>query len=201
MTNLEISNEKVTFKDLVKRVDKARKLVAISLDNVTIDGSERDMVDFSKSVRGLPDLEEFSLVNVKVIDAEVNLDQVVSMLLVTVDNLTTVKLEKVPVTSSSLAAIGYCSSVKNLLLTNSGWNDEDAIKIAAAVAQNSSVEKIDLTGNDLSDTGCVAFANAVNKNTSLQEVKLDGNGKISGTELNKIQGTLQERISAGATAA
>jgi hypothetical protein len=181
-------------------VDKAPKLALFKLEEVELDGTEDDIVALSKALRGHSYLEEFYMTSVTLTDSTLTLDQVVSMVLVSVPNLTLIKLEKVPVTASSLAASAYCTSLKKLLVPNSGLTDKDAIKLAQAVTQSASIELIDITGNDLTDRGCVAFSTALNKNTSIQTIRLEGNGKISGEQHSLIETTLRERAGGRAQA-
>jgi hypothetical protein len=182
-------------------VDKAPKLDVFKLEEVELDGTENDINDLSKALRGHPYLEQFHMRSVTLTDSTLTLDQVVSMILVSVPTLTVIKLEKVPVTASALAAAAYCNSLKTLSVPNSGLNDTDAIKIAQAVAESASIQLIDITGNDLTDLGCVAFASALDKNTSIQTIRLEGNGKISGEQRSLIETTLREREGGMAQAA
>jgi hypothetical protein len=193
MTLIYVKDEKMTIKNLIGMVDKAPELDVFKLEDVELDGTANDVMDLSKALRGLPYLEEFHLTSVTLTDSTLTLDQVVSMMLVTVPDLTLIKLEKAPVSASALATVAYCSSLKSLLLPKSGLTDEDAIKLAEAVAQSASIELIDISGNDLTDLGCVAFSTALNKNTSIQTIRLGGNGKISGEQRSLIETTLRER--------
>ena len=157
----------MTIKSLIGMVDKAPKLDVFNLEDVLLDGTANDIIDLSKALRGLPFLEEFHMTNVTLTDSKLTLDQVVSMILVTVPNLTLIKLEKTPVTASALATAAYYNSLKTLLVPNSSLTDKDAIKLAQTVTQSASIQLIDITGNDLTDLGCVAFLTALNKNTSI----------------------------------
>jgi hypothetical protein len=201
MTLIYVKNETMTIESLIGMVEKAPKLCTFKLEEVELDGTENDVIALSKALRGHPYLEEFSMTSVTLTDTTLTLDQVVSMVLVSVPNLTLIKLEKVPVTASALAASAYCTSLKKLLVPNSGLTDKDAIKLAQAVTQSDSIELIDITGNNLTDLGCVAFATALNKNTSVQTIRLEGNGKISGEQRSLIETTLRERAGGMAQAA
>jgi hypothetical protein len=143
-------------------------LDTFKLEEVELDGTEDDVIALSKAFRGHDYLEEFHVINVTLTDSTLTLDQVVSLMLVTVPGLTLIKLEKVPVTASALATVAYCSSLKALLVPNSGLTDKDAIKLAQAVTQSASIQLIDITGNDLTDLRGVAFFTALNKNTSIK---------------------------------
>jgi Ran GTPase-activating protein (RanGAP) involved in mRNA processing and transport len=192
MTLIHVKDEKITIRSLYGMIDRASKLDVIKLEEVELDGTEHDITNLAKVLRGHYYLEEFSLTSVTLTDSSLTLDEVVSMLLVTVPDLMLVKLEKAPISSSALATAGYCTSLKTLLVPNSGLTDEDAIKLAKAVAQSPSIQCIDISGNDLSDLGCVAFANALEKNTSIQTIRLEGNGKICGESRSLIDTTLRK---------
>jgi len=193
MSTISFSNETLSFKDLSKKVEKDDKMTTFRLKDVKIEGGERDMVTFSKAFRGHPNLEVFELVNVTVLDADVTLDQVISMLLITVPCIETLKLDSTKISSDAIATVGYCSTLKNLYMPNNDINDEQAKDIANAIAQSKTVEKIDLTGNDLSDVGCLLFSKCLEKNLTISEIKLDGNGKISGENMSKIELKLRDR--------
>jgi hypothetical protein len=191
----------MAIKSLIGMVDKAPKLDVFKLEEVELDGTANDIIDLSKALRGHPSLEEFHMTSVTLTNSKLTLDQVVSMMLITVPNLTLIKLEKTPVTASALATVAYCHSIKTLLVPNSGLTDKDAIKLAQAVAQSTSIQLIDISGNDLTDLGCVAFSTALNKNTSIQTIRLEGNGKISGEQRSLLETTLRERAGGMAQAA
>jgi Leucine-rich repeat (LRR) protein len=201
MTLIYVKDEKITIKSLCAMIEKAPEMDVFKLEEVELDGTKNDISELSKTLRGHPDLQEFYMTSVTLTDSSLSLDEVVSMMLVTAPDLRLVKLEKVPVTSSALAALGYCTSLKTILVPNSSLTDEDAIKLAEAVANSPSIELIDISGNDLSDLGCLAFATALDKNTSIQTIRLEGNGKISGERRTQIETTLRDRDGGRAQAA
>jgi hypothetical protein len=201
MTLIYVKDEKITIKSLISMVNTAPKLDVFKLEDVELDGTANDIIDLSKALRGHDYLEEFHLTSVTLTNSTLTLDQVVSMMLVTVPHLTLIKLERSPVTASALATAAYCNSLKSLLVPNSGLTDKDAIKLAQAVTQSTSIQLIDISGNDLTDLGCVAFSTALNKNTSIQTIRLEGNGKISGKQRSLIETTLRERAGGMAQAA
>jgi hypothetical protein len=201
MNLIFVKDEKMSIKSLIGMVDKHPKLATFNLEDVELDGTENDVIALSKTFRGHDYLEEFHMTNVTLTDLTLTLDQVVSLMLVTVPGLTLIKLEKAPVTASALATVAYCSSLKSLIVPNSGLTDKDAIKLAQAVTQSASIQLIDITGNDLTDLGCVAFFTALNKNTSIKTIRLEGNGKISGEQRSLIETTLRERAGGMAQAA
>lgn len=193
MTALEITGETTSFKTLATAVFKDDGLEVFRLEDVTIQGSERDELDLSKAVRGHPALKEFTIKNAKVGEESLNLDGVISMLLVTAVKLEKLHLENCSITSSALATLGYCSTLKELKLVNLSLKDSDAGIIAGGVAQSQSIKTIDLSGNDMSDLGCVAFKNALDKNTSLCTLSLNGNSQISSENLGLIESQLRNR--------
>lgn len=192
MSSLEITDQTISFKTLTSKVDKDDSFKKFVIKNVKIEGGERDMIDFSKSFRGHPCIREFEASNVTVLDSSVDIDQVLSILMITCPKFETLKLEKMPVSASSVSTIGFCSTLKTLELRNCGLKDSDAAGIAQAIAQSSSLEKVDVSGNDMSDPGCIAFAAALDKNLSLQTLCLDGN-EISVENRSKIDTKLQQR--------
>jgi Ran GTPase-activating protein (RanGAP) involved in mRNA processing and transport len=201
MTLIYVKDEKMAVKDLTRMIEKATDMNVLKLESVVLDGTEDDIISLSKAIRGHPYLEEFRWSDVTLTDLSLTLNQVVSMLFVTVPDLHVVQLEKLPITTSALATAGYCTSLRQLLLPNSNLNDKDATFIADAIAKNPVLEVIDLSANDLSDIGCVAFANALQKNTSIREIKLGGNGNISSATKSQIETTLRNRDGGSAQAA
>jgi hypothetical protein len=202
MSLIFVKDEKMTIKSLCAMINKAPEMDVFKLEDVELDGTKDDIVVLSQTIRGHPYLEEFYMTSVKLTDSSLSLDPVISMMLVTAPDLRLVKLEQVPnVSSSALAAAGYCTSLKTIMVPNSNLSDEDAITLAEAVAQSPSIELIDISGNDLSDLGCVAFARALDKNTTIKTIRLEGNGKISGEQRSLIETALRERAGGGAQAA
>lgn len=193
MTVVEITNESVTFATLASRVEKDDDIEVFRLKDVKIGGGESEMIRFAKSFRGHPSLEEFSLANVTVTDAAVDLEQIISIVLVTVPNLEKVRIEETKVPNSALATIGFSVTIKELLMPNCNLSDDDITEISSAIAQNKSLETVDFSGNDLSDAGSLTMSTALAKCTSLHVLRLDGNGKISGESRKKIELQLRER--------
>jgi Ran GTPase-activating protein (RanGAP) involved in mRNA processing and transport len=201
MTLIYVKDEKRTIKSLCAMIERASNLDVFRLEDVVLDGTNEDITNLSKCLRGHHYLEEFDLTNITLTDSSLNLDAVVSVLLLTVPDLMHVKLEKVPVTASALAKVQYCSSLKTLRVPNSDLTDEDAIELAKALAQSPSIRFIDISGNDFSDLGCIAFVTALEKNTSIQTVRLQGNGKISDEHHTLLATTLRDRAGGKAHAA
>ena len=147
MTSIYVKDEKMTVASLCAMINKAEDMTVFKLEDMVLDGSNNDVIELSKAFRGHQYLEEFTLENVSLTDASLTLDQVVAIILVTVPDLTLLKLEKSCVTTSALAAVGYCTSLKRLIVPNSNLNDKDAVKIAEAVAESPGIEEVDMSGN------------------------------------------------------
>jgi hypothetical protein len=198
MTQIEYSNTSVSFTDLAKDLNQSG-VTSLTLKDVTITGDDMDEFGFSKAIRAHDTLEEVSLTNVTVADAEASLNNAISMLLVTCPKIRVLLLDNTRVsTSGSIAAAAYCTSLKQLLLRNNGLEDADAAQIADAVAQNGNIQSLDLTGNSMTDVGCAAFGKALQKNISLNVLKLDGNIGISGGSLSEITATMSKRSATAA---
>jgi Leucine-rich repeat (LRR) protein len=201
MTLVYVKDEKMNMKKLADMIDRFPEMDVLKLEGVEMEGKEEDIIDFSKALRGHPYLDEIHMTNITMTDSSLNLDQVVSLVLVTVTDLKILVLENVPISTSALASVGYCPNLKTIAFPNSNFTDTDASVLAKAVTQSGSIELIDLSGNDLSDLGCVAFSNALKKNTSIQTIRLEGNGKISGKQRTQIETTLLDRAGGNAQAA
>jgi hypothetical protein len=196
MTLIYVKDEKRTIKSLCAMIDKAPKMDVFKLEEVASDGSKGDIIVLSKALHGHPCLEDFHMTSVTLTDASLSLDKTVSMIMDSVPDLSHVKLERVPVSSSVLAAAGDCASLKTPIAPKSGLTDKNAtITLAEAVAQCPSIKLIDIPDNDLSDLGCVTIAAAaVDKTSSPQTIRLEGDGKI-------IETTFRERAGGRAHAA
>jgi Leucine-rich repeat (LRR) protein len=193
MTLVYVKEEKMSIKSLAAMTERFPEMEILKLEEVELEGTDDDIIALAKALRGHQYLEEFRMANVTLTDKSLSLDHGVSIVLVTVEHLKVVKLEKVPISSSALASVGYCTGLKKLSFPNSGLTDKDATALASAVTQSTSIEVVDISGNDLSDLGCIAFATALKKNTSIQSIRFDGNGKISGEQRNLIETTLRGR--------
>jgi hypothetical protein len=207
MTLIYVNDEKTTIESLCAMIDKAPKMDVFKLEEVASDGSKGDIIVLSKVLREHPCLEAFNMTSVTLTDASLSLDQTVSIILVTVPDLSHVKLERVPVTSSALArfvspsalaAAGYCTSLTTPIAPKSGLTHKDSIKLAETVSQSPSIQLSDIPDNDLSDLGCDTFATVVDRNSS---INLEGDGKISGKQRTPIATTLLARAGGNAHAA
>jgi hypothetical protein len=112
MTLVYVKDEKRTIKSLCAMIDNAPRMDVFKLEEVDLDGTKGSIIVLSKALREHPCLEEFHMTSVTLFDASLSLDQVISMIMDSVPNLSQVKLEKVPVSSSTLATAGYCTSLK-----------------------------------------------------------------------------------------
>jgi Leucine-rich repeat (LRR) protein len=193
MTLIYVKDGKMSMRELAAMIDRIPEMDVFKLKRVSLDGTEDDIIALSKTLRGHPNLDELRMIDITLTDSSLNLDQVVSLVLVTVTDLKVLELENVPISTSTLASVGYCPNLKTVAFPNSNLTDKDASVLAKAFAQSDSIELIDLSGNDLSDLGCIAFASALVKNTSIKSIRLEGNGKISDEQRTQIETTLLER--------
>jgi Leucine-rich repeat (LRR) protein len=201
MTLIYVKDGKMSMRELAAMIDRIPEVDVFKLKRVELEGTKDDIIALSKTLRGHPTLHELRMTDITLTDSSLNLDQVVSIVLVTVTDLKVLELENVPISTSALASVGYCTYLKTVALPNSNLTDKDASVLANAVTQSDSIELIDLSGNDLSDLGCIAFASALVKNTSIKSIRLEGNGKISGEQRTQIETILLERAGSNAQAA
>lgn len=188
------------MKELAAMVDKFPEMDVFKLQGVELEGTKFDIIALSEALRGHPTLGELHMINITLTDSSLNLNQVVSSVLITVAGLKVLKLQNVPISTYVLTSVGYCANLKTVAFPKSNLNDEDASVLAKAVTHSNSIELIDLSGNDLSDLGCIAFASALVKNNSIKFIRLDGNGKISVEQRTQIETTLFGRAGGDAQA-
>jgi Leucine-rich repeat (LRR) protein len=136
-------------------------------------------------------LESVSFRNVLFTDSTFDLTQIISVVLVSVDNLKFLKLEKSKFSSSVLTCIAYCPSLKTLQVPGNNLTDEDVVKIAEGMEHASSIEAIDISNNDLTDLGCHAFSVAIKKNNHVHSINIEGNAKISFERRNSLVKSVQ----------
>jgi hypothetical protein len=172
MTLIYVKDEERTMKSLCALIDKAPKMDVFKLE----DGIKGDIVILSKALHRHPCLEEFHMTSVTVTDAPLTLDQTVSMILVSVPDLSHVKIKKVPVS---------CTDLTTPIVPKSGLTDKDAITLAKADARSPSIELTYAFSHDSSDSGCVPSATAPVKNFS--------NGRITAEQRTLIETALRER--------
>jgi Leucine-rich repeat (LRR) protein len=201
MTLIYVKDGRMSMRELAATIDRIPEMDVLKLKRIELEGTEDDIIALSKTLQGHPNLDEIHMTNITMTDSSLNLDQVVSLVLATVTDLKVLELENVPISTSALASVGYCTYLKTVAFPNSNLTDKDASVLAKAVTQSDSIELIDLSGNDLTDLGCIAFASALVKNTSIKSIRLEGNGKISGEQRTKIETILLERAGGNAQAA
>jgi hypothetical protein len=175
MSTIEYTNTSVSFAELVTAVKSNDYATAFRLNQVVISGGEDDCVDLSRALRGHPCLKEFSLIDVSCEAEGVDLSQVVSMVLITLPKLEILKAERTTLTAAALTTVGFCSSLKMLILPNNGLTDKDAVTLGDALAASHSLQLLDLRGNKMTDVGCATFANVIGKSMSLCSFLLDEN--------------------------
>lgn len=197
MTDIVFENGTASFDDLTFRLRRDDEAQLLLVKDCTIEGTEDDALALSKAIRGHPSIKELNLHNVRCSDEATGFDQVIAMALVTLPRLRILDLNNVQVSASALATIGFCTTLRELSVSNCGLEDDDLTIIAAGLAQSKSIEVIDLRGNKMSDVGCAAITSALDKNFSLRSVKLGGDG-ISVENCKKIQGKLQQRMAKAA---
>jgi hypothetical protein len=100
MTLIFVKGEKRTIESLCAMIDKAPKMDVFKLE----DGTQGDIIVLSKALCEHPCLEEFQTTSVTLAESSLSLDEVLSMMLVSVPDLMHTKLEKVPISSSASAA-------------------------------------------------------------------------------------------------
>jgi hypothetical protein len=106
MTLIYLKDEKGTIKSLCAMIDKAPRMDVFKLEEV-LDGTKGNIIVLSKALREHPCVEEFHMTSITLTDASLSLDQVVSVIMDSVPDLSQVKLERVPVASSASAMAGY----------------------------------------------------------------------------------------------
>lgn len=192
---VEKSNTKISFKELTELV-QPEGVQELVLTNVQITGDEDEEFFFGRAIRGHPSMQKITLTNIT-LDEGMTLDNIVEMVLISCHELTSLKLDKVPVRAKSCGTLVYCQTLQHLALPNNGFNDVDAKLIADSVESNESVTSVDLSGNCISDVGCKSLRNCLEKNQVIQKIVLDGNS-VSGAETAKLDSKLQTRIAMAA---
>ena len=197
MSVIDHSNVEISFAQLNQEIADTG-LTAFRLSEVAINGDEDDMYTFVRSFRGHPNIRELSLNDVSCTAPEVTLDNLVSTVLVSLPNIEILRLDKMAFSSSTVASVGYCSTLAELSLRNSSITDKDAGVIAQALSDSDSIQSIDLTGNkELSDMANALFAQALDKNMSLRTIKLD-DLKTGGEHRATLTQKLSQRTSQAA---
>jgi hypothetical protein len=176
MTLIFVKDEKRTIKSLCAMIDNAPRMDVFKLEELELDGTKGNIIVLSKALRAHPCLEEFNITSVTLTDATLSLDQVVSMILVSVHDVKHIKMEKVPISAGSCNS----TSLETPIVPKSGLTDKDA-------AQSPSIPLSDTLDSGVSDLGCDAFATAKDKNSVIQTVHLEGGGEISCEQRSQVK--------------
>jgi hypothetical protein len=192
MTSVYVKGENMTIKSLCARIDNAPRMDIFKLEEVEPDGANGSIIVFSKALRGHPCLEEFNMTSVTLTDATLGLDQVVSTILDSVPDLKHIKLEKVPVSPSTLATAGNHTRLKTPSVPKRGLTDKDA-------AQSPSNQLTDIPLSGIVDH--IASDLGPDKNFSIQTVHLEGVGEICSEQRTQVETTSPKRAGGNANAA
>ena len=187
-TNLEIRNKTLTFTNLLRMTAQAGgdQLESLVLEDVTIQGNQGDL-EFLRFLRGHPHLTALTFSAVKIVEAgAIDLDVLVSALLVSAPHLTTLSIADCPDVTTALQCVGYSSGLKSLDWESTTLQDSDAMNLATAVAQMVSLEKLSLASAEMTDAGRQAFVRAIekSKNSKIQSLKVG----IEEVDMTKPQG-------------
>jgi hypothetical protein len=115
MTLIYVKDEKRTIESLCAMIDKAPRMDVFKLEELELDGTKGNIIVLSKTLRGHPCLEEFNMTSVMLKDASLSLDEVISVIMDSVPDLSHVKLVKAAVATSALAATGNRTSLKTTM--------------------------------------------------------------------------------------
>lgn len=183
-TTVEFSNTSLSLVELTRLVDQDT-VQQVRLDNVQLQGSDDDMYQLSRKLRGHPSLEVFSCKKVST-EEGTSLDAAVSCLLVSAYKLQTLHLEETPVTSSALLAVAHCTSLRHLELPNNGYSDDCAQIIVKGLidSHDELIKTLDLSGNKISATTSKGLKSSLDSVKSLEVVKIDSvsassNGRLA----------------------
>ena len=179
MPSLTIKNEQISYRDILQKLEECKNLSSLTLENLVVSGSSDDVFDLSRFFRGHEDLKSISFRQVKTGDAEADLSQILSTLLVATYNLTDLTVDESDFSMGSLKCIAYAPNLETLHLANNDLKDEDAVAIADALSKSKTITSVDLSNNDLTDFGCHAFKDALKTNNHVNSLNLDGNSQIT----------------------
>lgn len=172
--SFDLTNESITFSALVAKLEACNHLERLSLDGVTLEGNEDDVHVLTKYFRGHSHLESASFRNVQFSDAEVDLELILSMLLISSDKLTELSVEGCSVKSSVITSITYNSTLESIRMVDCGLTDEDVMKLVDALAKASTITSVDVSGNNISDLASHAFTQGLKQKTKVTSVQVDG---------------------------
>jgi hypothetical protein len=83
MTLIYVKDGKMSMRELAAMIDRIPEMDVFKLKRVSLDGTEDDIIALSKTLRGHPNLDELRMIDITLTDSSLNLDQVVSLVLVT----------------------------------------------------------------------------------------------------------------------
>jgi hypothetical protein len=184
-------------------MDSVPDLRHIKLEKVPVSPSALTTAGYCTSQKtpmdGNPCLEEFHMTTTTLTDASLSLDEVPLMTQDSVPELRHVELETEPASSSTLAAVGYCTNLDTPIVPKSGLTDKDAAQSPSIPL--SDIPLSDTPDNGVSDLGCDALATAKDKNSVIQTVHLEGGGEISCEQRSQVETTSPKRSGGNAHAA
>ena len=175
MTKIEFSDTTTSFVHLAEELHD--NVTILVLRNVKITGDDPALCDFWRVLRGHPCLTEFSWCNVTFEDPDADLDRLIGVLFVSCPKITRVVIDNMRVPVSAIKSAEYCTTLRELTLSNDHFEDADATVIAEALARNTHIEKVDFRGNDLTEQGGKAFEARVSLNKSIQQLSLGAGGE------------------------
>lgn len=187
--SFELSNETLSFSNLMAKIEQVGKLQSLSLDSITLEGDEDDLQAFSKFFRGHSHLETVRFRNIKFSNQGIDLELVLSMLLISTEKLSNLTVEECSIKSSVITAITYNSTLDSLGLVKCGLKDENAMKLIDALAKASQITSVDVSGNNFTDFGIHAFTQGLKQRTKVTNVQIDG--VIKNGEGNVMKGSAQ----------
>jgi hypothetical protein len=200
MSVIEHTSVEIKFSQLNEKILN-NNISAFRLTDVKVNGDDNDMFTFVRSLRGHPNIEEFSLNDVTCNESKVALDSLLSTVLVSLPKLKIFRLDNMQFAKGTIMSVGHCPTLTELSLRNNHLNDEDAGMIAQAMADSNSIQSIDLTGNScLSDLANLAFAQALDKNMTLSSIKLD-QLSVGGPHREELVKKLGQRVGCATQAA
>lgn len=166
MTVINISNKRITFSKALSELEAAENLTSLTLDQVTLFGSELDMRRLSSFLRGHPTLESITFQQVKIANNSFDMTLMVSQILISIRTLQDFVLDACDFKSTALMCLAYRPSLVHLSLRNCNLSDADAELVAKSIPTGC-LESIDLSGNHISDLGRHTFKSIIKNNNVL----------------------------------
>ncbi|GAX29550.1 hypothetical protein FisN_36Hh046 [Fistulifera solaris] len=187
--SFELANETISFSNLVAKIERVSQLQSFSLDSITLEGDEDDLQVFTKFFRGHSHLESASFRNVRFVSEGMDLELVLSMLLISTDKLRVLSVDGCPIKPSVITAITYNSTLDTIRMVNCGLTDENAMKLVDSLAKASRITSVDVSGNKFTDFGSHAFSQGLKQRTQVTNVQVDGVTKTG--EGSAVKGSAQ----------